>query len=381
MSYFIYGMVRYRRFARRRARGSRRRRNYGQRKMLHRKRMTVRINMDYPLLYASYVPAINQSAMGTQVGNRADSFETWCINPMPAGFYFVPQRCGGFEQSAVLQSQRQIGGPTVGNTQTQYMKALTDLPVVITNYHLYQALHSKTMFELNKEYRLAWVSITFTIPENSSGQPNRHMFVEWTNLPHATPCRPGEALRWVLGDPDDAAAAATNPTDDYGGWNWICNPVDIASACSVPGKASGKHGWQRAMLTAGSPVTITWRPRHANIKFDHVETIDCVTTANFRHAPVDEFGSKWSRGYLPTHEITSRAKGDNSYHCWMGPVIRIVDADKALTTTSDATSSQGDYTLSSLYNIRCNLSMAVKFRKMQANDPYFPDIHPVEVDN
>lgn len=343
--------------------------------------MTVRYNVDYPLQFASYVPANLSDQFGTSIGNRDDSFETWCINPLPRGLYHNLAFTGGFEDTGVLQKSRQLGGDNKGNTVNKYMAAITDVPVVTSNRLIYEQLNAKTMFDLNKEYRIAWMSVTFTIPENTSGAPNRHVFIEWTNLPHATPCRPSEAASWLLDMPTTAIDTADSPPEDYGGWNWICNPIDIATACSQPGKISGKHGWQRAMLTAGSPVTITWRPRHANIKWDAQETLDLYSTTGGRISPVDKFGTKWSRGYLPTHDNGTKAPLDETSHLWMGPIIRMVDADIPISSANKSSSSQGDLSLAEKYNVRCNLSMVVKFRRMQANDPYFPGIRTLPNDN
>ena len=379
-------MARYRRARYRRRRLGRRRRRYGKRKMLQRRRkLTVRYNVDYPLQAASYVPVVDTEVpFGTKVGVPINSFETWCINPLPLSLIYPLGGCGAFGTTAAQQRTRQFGGAAVGNTTTQYNKTITDIPVVIGNDNVYDTVYANTMFRLCKEYRIAWVSVTLTLPENTAGQPNRHLFIEWTNMPHATAATPVDVRNWICptGATNDSIDAGRDIPDDAKGWNWICNPLDVATACSIPAKSSGKHGWQRAMLTSANPVTISWRPRHANIKFDNQLVTDLYVKTNNTFAarvnPVDMYGTKLTRGYLPTRAMhNTEPTLDEENHVWLGPIIRLVDTDKPIQLATKYQSSQGDQTLSDLYNIRCNLSMCVKFRKMQANDPYFPQIAPV----
>ena len=72
-----------------------------------------------------------------------------------------------------------------------------------------------------------------------------------------------------------------------------------------------------------------------------------------------------TRSYLPTEiDVTDI----NQQHWWLGPVVRILDADNARGVTT----SSYQPTLYDNFGIRCTFSMSVKLRGLKANDPIFP---------
>lgn len=377
------------RFRRRRYRRPKYRRRRYRRRRMSRRSYTVTYNTDYSLNSVSFIPS-HGVEQGTAVGIPSGGFETWSVNPMPPGFIGGPGKAGAWTVTAASQVYRKIGVDTeaqpervYGNTRTAYMRALTDLPVTMTNFMMYNNMNATAMWRMCDSYRIASVTLTFTIPELTNQGVNRHLFVEWTNLPRATASTPGEINAWVV-DPSgitlDNGHVAGDP-EDSNGWNWICNPVDVARACSIPGKQSARSGWNRAMLTATSPVTVMFRPRHAAIRFDNTQTYDVSNVADpngIRIASVEQYANKRKlvRSYLPTRDSTViSASNDNYEHLWFGPCFRISDTDKPMQ--EGQTKGTLAQSFASDYNIRVNATIKLKLRGMPVNDPIFPNIAPI----
>ena len=377
------------RFRRRRYRRPKYRRRRYRRRRMSRRSYTVTYTTDYSLNSVSFIPSL-EAVEGTYVGIPTGGFETWSVNPMPPGFIGGPGKAGGWTTTAASQVYRKIGidaerNPVhvYGNQTTAYMKALTDLPVTISNYMMYNYMNASAMWRMCDSYRIASVTLTFTIPELTNEGVNRHLFIEWTNLPGATACTPGDVSSWVT---DSTGITLENghvrgDPEDSDGWNWICAPIDIAKACSVPGKQSARSGWNRAMLTSTSPVTVTFRPRHSAIRFDNAQSFDVSNIQDpngIRVSSIEQYANrrKLVRSYLPTRDSVRITSNNDTYnHEWMGPCFRISDTDKPMENGQQkATLNQS---FASDYNIRVNAVIKLKLRGMPVNDPLFPNINPI----
>ena len=91
----------------------------------------------------------------------------------------------------------------------------------------------------------------FTIPQFTNGVSNHHVYLEWCHLPKAQSPGWEDLNQFVLPQSGNVNAL------DAQGWNWLCRPIDVAQACSIPGRESGEHSWHRRQLTPGQPVVIS----------------------------------------------------------------------------------------------------------------------------
>nr|AWU66049.1 MAG: Cap [Circular ssDNA virus sp.] len=355
-----------RRFRRRRAMLRRRRMLRGHRR--GGRRFTVSIQRDFSLDYGSRVPAATQlvgdgdknPGPGGVVGIDAGGFRTYSILALPPDLY---DRKVGFQDMVGVQwasdntyRNRLIG---VGNGQTAM---LTDLPQYIWSSKLPTFFNCNNLWELCEEYRIAWIALSFTVAENNS-QANRHLYLEWTNLPAA------KAPQWS--DLDGTVVPETYQSGnlDCQGFNWMCRPIDIAMACSPAGRNSKLNGWHRSLLSYTHPVTIRYRPRHADMTIDNNPDISPDTSNGNKPkiTLVDQFSQsgRLTRGYLPTGQATVTT----NEQVWFGPVIRLVDANKSRNIQPNET------TYTSLYNeygVRCTMTAVLRMRAKTCNDPVFP---------
>ncbi|APG55820.1 Cap [Intivirus quri] len=156
---------------------------------------------------------------------------------------------------------------------------------------------------------------------------------------------------------------------DTGGFNWVCRPIDIALACSPAGRNSKLNGWHRQTLSYTHPVTIRYRPRHADMTMDNNPDV-APDTANGNKPHIiltDQFSQsgRLTRGYLPTGQAITR----RTDQVWFGPVIRIVDAGKPIEPY-EGEETFGDFYEE--YGIRCTITAALRLRAKTCNDPVFP---------
>lgn len=326
--------------------------------------MVVRGVHENPLLYSSMLPQ-SETHFDSHVGVPANGFATWSINPFDISFTEVPgtsEMIGSWTRLAEQLYKRSIG---VGERATSESAMLTDLPICITNISVKNAVNCSTMWKLCKLYRITRVSVTFTVPEFTNNKRNHNLYIEWTHLPYARSSAQEDCRNFV--SPYDASIQSF----DSKGFNWIANPPDIAQACSIEGKNNTLNGWHRKQLAYNSPVTISWRPRHAKIMADHTNYRDVTGNGTAVISAVDNWpqSDKLVRSYLPTDiDIVNSEK-----QWWMGPCIRLIDADTlhGAVFNDDSTS-----TLFDLYGIRCTTSVTVKFKQLDAHDPIFPAFTP-----
>lgn len=348
-------MLRRRRMLRRHRRGGR--------------RFTVSIQRDFALVAGSLVPFQLQLAgdgadnpgPGGVVGIDAGGFRTYSVLAMPPDW--ISRKVGDVTMVGQQWSttntyrERRIG---VGTGQTGM---LTDLPQYIWSKNLPTIFNCGNLWELCEEYRIAWIALSFTVAESQT-QNNRHLYLEWTNLPSA------KAPQWS--DLDGMVVPETFTTDgnlDCHGFNWLCRPIDIALACSPAGRQSKLNGWHRSLLSYTHPVTIRYRPRHADMTIDNNPDVAPDLSNNNKPKIIlnDQFSQsgRLTRGYLPTGQATVTT----TEQCWFGPVIRLVDANKpAAVATGEATFTD----LYAEYGVRCTVTAVMRMRAKTCNDPVFP---------
>lgn len=324
--------------------------------------LTVSGSAEYPLSYGSLLP-VEREAMGSLVGVPRDGFCTWSIAPLPLG---VPQQIGdptvvGFwEDLNTNFKQRYTPAIAYGTNSTTETKMLCDLPVCLSSYTVKSIVKCDTLWKLYRLYRISYVSVTFTVPEFTNGQRNHNLYLEWSYLPKAR-CAAYEDCRGMV-IPDVAKSG-----DTYG-WNWIYNPPDVATTCSIDGRKNGRNGWRRAQLAYNHPVTISWRPKHAQLIQDHVNYYNATSASAGYFQVLDLWPTKdkFVRSYLPT-DIDPNATAERQV--WCGPVIRLIDAD---ITAAGIPTTAPENTWYGQYGIRCTCQVKVKFKNMDAADPIFP---------
>lgn len=356
-------MARFRRRLRRRGRRKIRRirRRFGRRRRRS-SGFTVGYHQDFELQHCSLVPQ-STPVNGTNVGVATGTYATWSIPIVPPNLIASPSAdiIGTWSSNKPLTT-RSIGNPT---ENLPGLAMITDLPTCISSTAIFNHLNCKDLARLMTKYRITYCTATFTIPENTSGEKNHHLYLEWTHLPCATACKP-DSLYGLLQNGN------TGTADDSLGWNWLCQPMDVAEACSIPGKASLKHKWNRAQLTATAPVTIAWRPRHTNIQFDrNYYSDESGNVTKIKHQ--DEYSSKSRliRGYLPIQRVDNLSSiGDD--HFWLGPVVRLIDADIPLSDLGDIINTER----LSKYHIRVSFTIKLKLKGMKASDQLFPNFNP-----
>lgn len=366
-----YRRSRFSRRRRPRRRFRRRRTLLRRRRMLHRqrrggRRFTVSVQRDFALLFASRVPGLttlagngrDQVGPGGQIGIDAGGFRTYSILALPSDAY--TRKIGDTTMVGTQWAndktyiQRLIG---TSNGQTAM---ITDLPQYLFSGVLPTFFNCQNLWNLCEEYRIAWIALSFTVAESQT-QNNRHLYLEWTNLPSA------KAPQWS--DLDGTVVPETfsgNTNLDTHGFNWLCRPIDIALACSPAGRNSKLNGWHRSLLSYTHPVTIRYRPRHADMAIDNNPDI-AAAGSNPKLVLTDQFSQtgRLSRGYLPTGQATVTT----SEQCWFGPCIRLVDAGKP----PDPVQGETNYaTLYDEYGVRCTCTAVLRLRAKTCNDPVFP---------
>lgn len=373
-------MARYRRSTRSRRRLARRRRTRRFARRSRRRgfrRFNVSRIWEGPLLANSLIPEA-EGVLGSSIGVDGNDFMTWNISP------FVD-----LDQSAIIGKQTRHYAYTVANTSplfiddlSDYQKMLTDMPILINNEKL-QDLVPSFLWQVCDEYRISYVNISFSVPEFTN-EKNNTLYIEWTNLPGARACTPDDALPFLVDKYPETIIVKDNPESqqnpitpqdisDAHGWNWICRPKDIADATSRQGRETMRYGWHRQMLTYTHPVTISFRPRHADIHYDaHAVAADYNGKTHYSATPVDQFATNkyLTREYLPIfwYEEHSGELPHHSYcQYWMGPIIRLTDANRL------ATANKPTGTLFQEYGIRCTWQIGVKFRGMSGTQELFPD--------
>lgn len=330
----------------------------------------------------SLLPAAN-TVLGSSVGVDGNDFMTWNITP------FVSQDAsdipGGFERTYNFVGA--ATSPIYISNSTSFQKMITDMPLCISALKIKDLVPSN-FWEIYDEYRISYVNISFTVPEYVDDK-NNCLYIEWTNLPNARACTPNDVFNFLL--ENDSTNPVTDErqnqpgpdtpgdiSDSYG-WNWICRPKDICDATSREGKASERYGWHRSLLTYTHPVTISFRPRHADIHYDAT-----AVAADYKgleaHAatPVDQFSlSKYlTREYLPILRYRNKNYDMNESRFsqyWMGPIIRLIDANR-LATGNKLTGS-----LYTEYGIRVSWSIGVKFRGLSGTKDIFPQYYEAKI--
>ena len=342
------------------------RRRWGRRRMLRRryrrsKGVVVSMSEDCVVNSMSRLPSADK-VLGGYVGVRNSGFATWCINPLPENLVAVLGNAnitGWFTTKASDINTRHIGR---GGSHTSETMMLTDLPLTVTNRSLYNWFNCKTLWDIATSYRIKYISITFTVPENTNGERNHNLYIEWTNLPKARSAGFEDCRGMVM---------KSNPDSQFepAGWNWVANPPDIAEACSIYGHDNHKHHWHRKQLNYVNPVTIRFRPRHANITFSHTNYVDATssTTQVYKINPEWASSDKLVRSYLPCD--TSGTESEK--HLWMGPVIRLIDAD-----SPKVTGPSEKLNIFKLYGIKATVTGKLALRGIKANDPIFPEYVP-----
>lgn len=342
------------------------RRRWGRRRMLRRryrrsKGIVVSMSEDCIVDQSSALP-IATLVKGGYVGVRSSGFHTWCINPLPPNLRDVvghSNMTGGWSSVSTDIPNRLIG---VGSQATNETKMLTDLPLTVSNISLYQWFNCKTMWDIATSYRIKYISITLTVPENTNGEKNHNLYIEWTNLPKVRSAAFEDCRGMVMLENPNSAF-------DPAGWNWIGNPPDIAEACSIYGHDNRLNGWHRKQLNYVNPVTIRFRPRHTKISFSHTNYIDYTASGSvtYRANPEWANGDKLVRSFLPCDV----ADVNTEKHYWMGPVIRLIDADmpRAIGVAANAN-------IFERYGIKATVSAKLALRGIKANDPIFPEYVP-----
>lgn len=342
------------------------RRRWGRRRMLRRryrrsKGIVVSMSEDCIVDHSSKLPAATL-VKGGYVGVRNSGFATWCINPLPPNLIDVvghDYMTGTWSSAPADIAKRLIGTGANATSETQM---LTDLPLTVSNYSLFNWFNCKTMWDIATSYRIKYISITLTVPENTNGEKNHNLYIEWTNLPKVRSAAFEDCRGMVM-------LEKPSTSFDPAGWNWIGNPPDIAEACSMYGHDNRLNGWHRKQLNYNNPVTIRFRPRHTKISFSHTNFIDYMSSSNINYGTLQEWahGDKLVRSFLPCDV----ASADSEKHYWMGPVIRLIDAD-----VSESNKDFEELNLYQRYGIKATVTGKLALRGIKANDPIFPDYVP-----
>ena len=326
--------------------------------------MTVRASSDYILQYSSRVP-VESKLLGGTVGVPPDGFATWSINPMPEDFV----------KSMILGDSRVVGWWSndganidkrlIGVGGDDQMKLLTDLPVILRSDKLADFFQCNKLWDLFRSYRLTYVNLTFTVPENVNTKPNHNLYIEWCDGRKWRPSSFEDCRGMVC---SDAATYSSTNSWEVRGWNWLPNPPDVAESCCPLGRISPGQGWHRRQLAYNRPVTIRFRPRHCDLQASHVNFADATGSST----GYDKVIFNWStsghfvRSYLPT----DIADTSFEHQYWFGPVVRLVDADDSAASTHTAGN------LFSLYGVRVSVSAGMRLKYMKANDDPFPEYVP-----
>lgn len=328
--------------------------------------MTVRASSDYILQYSSRIP-VETELLGGTVGVPADGFCTWSINPLPEDFVknvHVGDKnvVGWWSNDGAVIDKRLIGVGAV-----EQMKMLTDLPVIIRSDKLANFFQCNKLWDLFRSYRLTYVNLTFTVPENVNVKPNHNLYIEWCDGRKWRPSAFEDCRGMVCSDAPNYASAQGW---EIRGWNWLPNPPDIAESCCPLGRISPGQGWHRRQLSYNHPVTIRFRPRHCDLQASHQNYADSTSTGN---NGADKVQFNWTnsghfvRSYLDT-DIANSLIAETQY--WFGPVIRLVDAD------SSAGANVTDVNLFTLFAVRVHCSMGMRLKFMKGNDDPFPNFVP-----
>nr|WCR62255.1 MAG: capsid protein [ssDNA virus sp.] len=342
-----------------------------------RKSFTVRQVFEHPLQLSSRVPHALPAVAGSTPGVRPTSFVTWNINPLPLSLEVLPPLpdVNGTWTNTAPTEVGSLYSRTIGSEGGNlYQKALTDFPLLLSRTTLFSSINCKNLQKMCKWYRVSYVTMTFTVPENVNEGHNHHLYLEWTHLPKASTCQMPDCVGSAL------PLSSVNGLDTYG-WNNLCRPQDILEATCVEGKESGLHGWQRKQLSYATPVTISFRPRHAKLPSDSLHYVATTWNGNANvtdQAAIDVFSKsyKLSRGYRLCRDIpTTYNPGNNDMEqYWFGPIIRLVDADTPSIKVKTATPPK-DPSLFDLYGIRVTMEVKLKFAGFLSNDPLFPSYY------
>lgn len=330
--------------------------------------MTVRASADYILQYSSRIP-LETKLLGGTIGIPAEGFATWSINCLPE--IFVKDVFIGDKNVVGWWSNDGTGNNNdvrhIGIGRDEQMKLLTDLPLVIRSDKIPLFFQCNKLWDIFRSYRLTYVSITFTVPESVNAGPNHNLYIEWC-----------DGRKWRPAAFEDCCGMVcdTNPTFssvnswEIKGWNWLCNPPDVAESCSPMGRASGGQGWHRKQLAYNHPVTIRFRPRHADLQFSHSNFADAYDKSTGVNKVIYQFSqnSKFVRSYLDTDIAQSYT---SEVHHWFGPVVRLIDADGGVEAITS-----GGQNLFNAYGVRCTCSMGLRLKYMKANDNPFPEFVP-----
>lgn len=174
---------RRRRLRRRTARMSRRyvsRSRRFRRRMLRRRGrrsrgLTVSCRREYPLVYSSFIPDVFV-LYGSEVGARQGEFYSWSVNILPKELVLVPgdvitvgkwaiPTAGGGGATGLLT--RTLGGNDTKNWWT-------DMPICVRSDTVFKALNAENLWKMHTEYRVRYISVTLTVPENTNGARNHH---------------------------------------------------------------------------------------------------------------------------------------------------------------------------------------------------------------
>lgn len=329
--------------------------------------MTVRGSADYILQYSSRIPK-ETTVLGGTVGIPADGFATWSINPLPEVFI----------KNVVLGDKVVVGWWTnnganvddrvIGLGAEPSMKLLTDLPLVIRSDKIPGFFKCSKLWDMFRSYRLTYVALTFTVPENVNMNPNHNLYIEWCDGRKWRPSAFEDCCGMVCAN---APTYSSANMWEIKGWNWMPNPPDIAESCSPMGRVSGGQGWHRKQLAYNHPVTIRFRPKHCDLQFSHSNFADAYDKSTGVNKVMYQFSQKsnFVRSYLDT-DIASSVISEAQY--WFGPVVRLVDADRSVADSVGADNNN----LYKVYGIRVTCTAGLRLKYMKANDNPFPDFVP-----
>ena len=322
-----------------------------------------------PLLGNSLIPD-GANVLGSDVGHSNYDFMTWNITPFTADY--LSSMPGKLDRT---YSYTACNTSPLYLTTTSYQKMLTDFPILINSNRIH-ALVPSPYWTLCDEYRIAYMNISFSVPELTNNK-NNTLYLEWTNLPNAEACTPNDAMFFNVDNVQhdvvskDPTVVQEHPTpqdiSDGHGWNWICRPKDIADATSRTGMRNGNYGWHRAMLTYTHPVTISFRPRHTDIHYDATAvSADYNGKTHYTATPVDQWATNkyLKREYLPIlhFESISNENPPKSWaQYWMGPIIRLTDANRMANAEAPRQNMFQEF------GIRCSWEIGVHFRGIKDN--------------
>lgn len=357
---------RFRRSGRRLRRRMRRRTRFRRRVRRARRGRTQKVSVvkDYNLNCCSL---INDDRCEEDLGVQDDSFRTW-------GLQIFPQwmSCPGLTTYTGDWTEEGFRTPTIPHPSVQkdtdkWTFRIRDLPNAVNIKDVYNHGDVVMLWQVYKEYRISRISITLTVPEYNGSSPqdsNRRLYVEWNHLPRVPTSDSFSTKRYAFKGttlPEIGEAG-------FYGWNWLWNMEDMARSCTISAHSAKGTGWHRKMLTAQQPVTISWRPRHADIKECFTNFIDKTSTnptgdvANMITNYAQN--SKFVRSYLPSWNVIQSGYA----HWWTGPIVRLVDTAHRVTEEF-GTSDPAD--LFEAYGIRAHLVIDIKLRGLQSNDPSF----------